>query len=48
MKEYRERTGDSGNAAYQDEELIRINRLALIVVSVISAKKKNGYNRYNN
>ncbi|MFG6349331.1 MAG: hypothetical protein K1W15_11540 [Lachnospiraceae bacterium] len=43
MKEYRERTGDSGNAAYQDEELIHINRLALIVVSVISVFLFGGY-----
>ena len=36
MAGYRETTKNSGNTAYLEEELIRINRLALIVVSVIS------------
>ena len=43
MAGYRETTKNSDNTAYLEEELIRINRLALIVVSVISVFLFGGY-----
>lgn len=45
MAEYKKRNEDSGNTAYQEEELVRINRLTLIVVSVISVFLFGGYLR---
>ena len=43
MAGYKETTKNSHNTAYLEEELIRINRLALIVVSVISVFLFGGY-----
>lgn len=43
MAEYRKNTEISSDAAYQNEDLIKVNSLALIVVSIISVVIAAGY-----